>query len=487
MGGNGNTNVDATLEILVVDDDDVDRMAVGRALKASGLPARIHEEGDCAGALSALVKRPFDCAFLDFALPDGDGMELLRQAKARRVPTPLVVLTGSGSEGLAVEMLRAGATDYMTKSQLSPDGLAHAVRRAVRLRQAEESAQQAQQALQDSEDRFRLLLADVQDYAIFMLDNEGCVVSWNTGAQRILGYETDEVLGRPFALFFTPEDRRKSLPAQELTTARRTGRADDERWHLRRDGSLFWASGVTTALRDRDGSVCGFATILRDLTERKRWEQSLLANQQRISALNTHLRIAMQETHHRVKNSLQVISSLVEMRVTEGPAQIPVNEVKALGLHIRMLAAVHELLTRKAQEDGAAQTLCAAAVLEQLLPMIHKVAGGKELSANFEPAQITAQQALSLSLIAHELVANAARFAAREIALTLIASADTAVFTVADDGPGFSPGFDPDRDQRTGLELVRMLGKWDMGGSIAFTNRPEGGAQVLLMMTANRE
>src|SRR5436305_1005615 len=130
-----------------------------------------------------------------------------------------------------------------------------------------EERKQPAQARLDGERMFHLLMENVKDFAIFMLDPEGHIVSWNTGAERILGYKESEILGRPFSVIFTPEDLQRGRSEYELQMARETGRAEDERWHVKKDGSRFWASGVVTPLRDEDGMLQGFAKILRDITE----------------------------------------------------------------------------------------------------------------------------------------------------------------------------------------------------------------------------
>src|SRR5436190_21490056 len=115
------------------------------------------------------------------------------------------------------------------------------------------------QARNDGERLFHLLMENVKDFAIFMLDPEGRIISWNTGSKRILGYEEPEIIGQPFEKIFVPEDVQRKRPEYELQTAKETGRAEDERWHLRKDGSRFWASGVVTPLLDENGSLQGFA------------------------------------------------------------------------------------------------------------------------------------------------------------------------------------------------------------------------------------
>jgi PAS domain S-box-containing protein len=119
------------------------------------------------------------------------------------------------------------------------------------------------------DERYRQVIEQVEDYAIFTLDEAGLVSTWNRGAERVLGYLEEEVLGEPGAFIFTPEDREQGAPEHELATARREGKAEDVRWHLRKDGGRFWASGVLTALYDREGKLDGFAKILRDLTRQR--------------------------------------------------------------------------------------------------------------------------------------------------------------------------------------------------------------------------
>jgi PAS domain S-box-containing protein len=121
-----------------------------------------------------------------------------------------------------------------------------------------------------TEDIYRKAIEEIRDYAIFMMDEEGIVTNWNVGAQHILGYREEEILGKHASKFFTAEDRAKSVPEKELATAAVNGRAEDERWHVRRNGSRFWASGVVTPVRDQIGTLIGFSKVMRDMTERNK-------------------------------------------------------------------------------------------------------------------------------------------------------------------------------------------------------------------------
>lgn len=121
-----------------------------------------------------------------------------------------------------------------------------------------------------TQDIYRKAIEDIRDYAIFIMDRDGIVTEWNIGAEHILGYTAEEIVGKDASKFFTIEDRGKIVPEKELTTAAINGRTEDERWHVRRDGSRFWASGVVTPVHDHDGNLIGFSKVMRDITERNK-------------------------------------------------------------------------------------------------------------------------------------------------------------------------------------------------------------------------
>ena len=145
--------------------------------------------------------------------------------------------------------------------------------------------QAAHQALSDSEQRFRLLVDGVSDYAIFMLDPSGIVTNWNTGAQRIKGYTAHEIVGQHFSRFYTKEDRTAGLPARVLDIAAREGRFEAEGWRVRKDGSRFWATVVMDAIRSETGKLLGFAKITRDITERQQAQEALRESERQFRLL----------------------------------------------------------------------------------------------------------------------------------------------------------------------------------------------------------
>jgi PAS domain S-box-containing protein len=136
--------------------------------------------------------------------------------------------------------------------------------------------------LRHSEERFRLLVESVQDYAIFMLDPQGVIQTWNAGAQRLKGYNADEAIGESFEIFYPADAIERGWPKQELELAKERGRFEDEGWRLRKDGSRFWASVIITALRGPDGDLRGFAKVTRDLTERREQQEALRRSEEQL-------------------------------------------------------------------------------------------------------------------------------------------------------------------------------------------------------------
>ena len=141
---------------------------------------------------------------------------------------------------------------------------------------------EAEDALRRSEQTFQLLVESIQDYAIFMLDPDGRIASWNASAERIMGYSAHEIIGEHFSIFYPPEDVAQGKPRWELESAEREGRHEDEGWRLRKDGSRIWANVVISPMRDAQGSLIGFAKVTRDLTQRRRTEQALTQTNQEL-------------------------------------------------------------------------------------------------------------------------------------------------------------------------------------------------------------
>jgi PAS domain S-box-containing protein len=148
-----------------------------------------------------------------------------------------------------------------------------------------------------SAELFHSIVEDIKDYAIFMTDAAGIVVSWNPGVGRLLGYTESEIVGQPISVIFTEEDVAADVPAKEMELAAQTGRAEDKRWHVRRDGSRFWANGLVMPLKNADGSLSGFAKVMRDDTSHKLAEENL-----------NHQKILLESLTESVQDGIIIVS-----------------------------------------------------------------------------------------------------------------------------------------------------------------------------------
>ncbi len=265
--------MDRQIRILILEDDASDAELMQRELRRAGVFSTVKWAQSKEIFLGILGEFVPDLILADYTLPGFDGVTALSMARERFPEMPGIIVSGAIGEEVAIETLKAGATDYVLKQRLGR--LGPAVRRA--LQEVEQRAERirTERALRESEERFRLLVEAVKDYAILMLDPQGRVVTWNAGAERIKGYKADQIIGQHISRFYLPENQAAGAPQQALAYAAERGQYADEGWRLRRDGSRFWASVTITAVRDESGALCGFAKVTRDLTERKRAEEQL--------------------------------------------------------------------------------------------------------------------------------------------------------------------------------------------------------------------
>jgi PAS domain S-box-containing protein len=267
----------ASLRVLMVEDEADDADLVMRELNRAGLHAEQRRIMTAPELRAALAESEWDLVLADYQLPQFSAPAALEVLQSSGHDLPFIVVSGTVGEETAVEVLRAGAHDFMVKGNLAR--LGPAVQRELREAQRRADRRQMEALLHVSEERLRMLVNGVQDYAIIMLDADGRVMTWNPAAQRILGYTTEEILTHDYASFYTPEDVARGWPARMLQSAAEAGRVEAEGWRVRRDASHFWAEGVITTMRDQDGRLLGFGDVSRDCTARR------LADQERAESL----------------------------------------------------------------------------------------------------------------------------------------------------------------------------------------------------------
>lgn len=238
-----------------------------------------------------------------------------------------------------------------------------------------------------SETRHRQIVDSAIDFAMITLDLDGNVTSWSVGAERILGWSEEEMLGRPADVFFTAEDRAADLAGQEMDSAREKGRGIDERWHQRKDGSQFWASGEMMPLRDDLGLHVGYVKILRDRTAQRE------AELQRDDL--------MRELSHRMKNQLAMVQAIASQ--TFRTAKTLEEGREAISARLAALARAQDILT-STHWNAAEISLI---VDEALRP--HRSGEGR-ITASGPALQLSSDQGLGLSLVIHELATNAVKY-----------------------------------------------------------------------------
>jgi PAS domain S-box-containing protein len=301
-------------KILIIDDDYALLEALPEALRLRMKDVVVHTSDSASTALDNIRTTEYDAFICDIKMPGMDGLTLLDEIRKIQPDTPTLLITGHGQHDLAVQALRRGAHDFIQKP-IDREYLIASLNRLIEMCRLSRAIKQQRTALERhagemevliqqrthelleanlakaefleardralakaeaAEERYRLLVEGVRDYAIFMVDTDGQVAGWNAGAEHILGYQTEEITGCHVSRFYTQDDVQRGKPAAELTLAAQHGRFTDDGWRVRKDGSRFWANTVTTRLCGNDGRIVGFSLITRDLTERKRAEEELL-------------------------------------------------------------------------------------------------------------------------------------------------------------------------------------------------------------------
>lgn len=342
-----------------------------------------------------------------------------------------------------------------------------------------EKLKQAESARLEVEEKFRLFVENVQEYALVQTDPKGFVTSWNPGAQRLFGYRIEQIVGKNFAVLLNEKDRADGLFERELAQVTNGQRCEDARWLVRNDGSRFWTRWITEPMRDDTGRFRGLARIMRDETERERVEaltRHSLAEKEEL----------LKEVHHRVKNNLQVIISLLNMQTS----QIQDDRVLALFQETRnrvlSISSIHELLYSAKSFAKIVLTDYARQLVPGLV-RFYGLEGRVRVEVAGDGATLELERAVPYGILLNELISNACKHAFPSpeegtIAVSIESEGRSIVLTVADNGQGLPGGFDYHKAPSLGLKLVHGLVR-QLRGTIEIRSKP--GTTIKVRFPAN--
>jgi PAS domain S-box-containing protein len=371
--------------------------------------------------------------------------------------------------------------------------------------------QTAQVALHDSERNFKLLIGGVTDYALYLLDPQGHVSTWNVGGERIKGYSPPEIIGQHFSRFYTEADRAAGRPARALKIARETGRYEEEGWRVRKDGSFFWASVIIDPIRDDDGKLIGFAKITRDITERREAQiaferlQKQLAESQKMDALGQ----LTGGVAHDFNNLLMIVTGNIHA-LKKIAAQDPKAARAAQAIEIaaqRGAALTRQLLTFSRRQSVKPETIDIRQRLESIREVLTSGLGSSvrlliDIAIDAWPVLVDVGE-LEIALV--NLVVNArdAMPDGGTVAVTTknitveegdsLPPGDYVAVTIADSGVGIPPDvlshvFDPFFTTKpvgkgTGLGLSQVYGfAHQAGGTVKIDSTLDQGTAVTIML-----
>jgi PAS domain S-box-containing protein len=291
----------------------------------------------------------------------------------------------------------------------------------------------AEEELRRSEEQFRLLVEGVGDYAIFMLDARGYIISWNLGAERAKGYVAEEVLGRHFSIFYPAEAIEREHPQYELRVAEAEGRYEEEGWRVRKDGSMFWANVIITALRDRTtGRLLGFAKVTRDVTERRR----LLENLEAAAAERTQL---LAVTAHELRTPVAVVTGFASTlqnhydELDDAERREMISALARGGERLGRL--VDDLFTSARLESGALEMQRVTFDLTQLLVEVASDVGGDDVRVDGDTTMVVADRVRTQQMITNYLT-NALHHGRPPVTVRVGTKGQMAEVKVNDAGPG---------------------------------------------------
>ncbi len=495
-----------------------------RAIEAAPIPVIMHAEDGEVIAISrvwtaqtgySLADVPTFNAWLERAYGEG----------ADDVRNQMHQLVTEQRETLHVELpvrTRDGSVRHWIFSASSPGALRDGRRYFVGMAVDITERKAAQKFFRESDERLRLMMDSVEDYAILMLDAEGYIEMWNSGAERVFGYTANEVIGQRGSIIFTPEDRRREVPAKEMETAREKGRAADERWHLRKDGTRFYVSGVLSSLHDAEGVLTGYVKIARDLTDQQNAEEELRRLNNDLEArvrertlelakVNESLRDEISERIQTERDRVRLLRQIVRAQEDERRRiareihdQIG-QQMTALRLNLAAIdqgfAGDGELRDKLEQTKTIAERLDAdvdflawelrpaalddIGLTEAMGTFVRQWSDHSGVEAQFhttglDKERLSPETETNLYRIMQEALNNTMKYAqARHVDVLLERRDHQVVLIVEDDGVGFDPKKQASADGNQGMGLIGMRERAALvGGTLQIESKPKAGTTI---------
>lgn len=491
--------------VVVVDDDRQVRAMLSTVLRRDSRVKLLAEAEDGLQALRVAQQLSPRLMLLDISMPRLDGVAVARRLSAVSPQTCVVMYTAHDDPGLTEQALKAGAHGVIGKGH-PVDGLVDEMLRVLAERAPERRAEdRAAAQLHQSEERFRLLVEAVEDYAIFMLDRAGVIVSWNSGAERIKGYSASEIIGRHFRVFYPEEKQQEAYPEYELVQALADGHFEEEGWRVRKDGSLMWANVLITAVYDNDGKHIGFAKVTRDITDRREQQERRDRHSEQLAEANDQLAQVAREradflavTAHELRTPVNVItgSAATLSRYWDDLGKEEANTLLSTiaDSAARLNRLLNDLLTAAKIESGGVELTVAPVRLFDLLE--ERVAAARVSHAEDAPHLevdddvVVAADRDRLAQAVDNLVQNAYRHGRPPVRIEVCRRGATAEILVADAGTGVPPDavqrvFDryatlgTTRTTGLGLYIVRELARAH-GGDAWWRDGSQGSAGFVI-------
>jgi PAS domain S-box-containing protein len=455
-----------SISLLVVEDipDDAELMIL--ALQRDGLDVTWERVETADELKAALASRVWDAVLSDYTLPEFGAIAALKVVREADPDMPFLVVSGTVGEEVAVGMMRVGANDYVLKHNLIR--LAAAIKREVREAGNRRASRRAEQGIS------RLAaIVDSSDDAIISKTLTGIVTSWNPGAERLHGWTAEEAIGRHIS-FIVPPDKADEFVGVMERLRRGEHFEHFETVRLHKDGTRHDVSITASPIRNRDGVLDGVSKVARDISERKRAEEQVRASLREKEVL-------LKEIHHRVKNNLQIVSTLLDLQSGYTMDSAAIEMFQQSRGRVKSMALIHKRLYH--EQDMARVDF--AEYIQQLTDDLfrsYKMSDDIRLEVDVDIPPLTIDIAIPCGLLLNELLSNCFKHAFvgttdGHLRVTLHQHDGASVLTISDDGPGFPAGTDFRNTLSFGLQLVNTLVD-QLNGEICMTS--DGGTTFIV-------